>query len=144
MTEPFKLSRIASLKSVADFCAHLASLGLDLPCEDTIATADSPLLRPVENLTVNGKRIGNRWAIHPMEGWDGTTTGGVTDEMRRRWQRGVGAVVVKPAVQPPGSIMASPADQASEIAKLRRELDRTRMERDILKKAVGIFAEMPR
>ena len=46
--------------------------------------------------------------------------------------------------QPPTPIMASPADQASEIAKLRRELDRTRMERDILKKAVGIFAEMPR
>jgi 2,4-dienoyl-CoA reductase-like NADH-dependent reductase (Old Yellow Enzyme family) len=36
---------------------------------------------------VNGKRIGNRWAIHPMEGWDGTTTGGATDEVRRRWQR---------------------------------------------------------
>jgi transposase len=40
--------------------------------------------------------------------------------------------------------MASPADQASEIARLGRELDRTRMERDIFKKAVGIFAEMPR
>ena len=22
-----------------------------------------------------------------MEGWDGTTSGGVTDEVRRRWQR---------------------------------------------------------
>ena len=39
--------------------------------------------------------------------------------------------------------MASPADQAAEIARLRRELDRTRMERDVLKKAIGIFAEMP-
>jgi 2,4-dienoyl-CoA reductase-like NADH-dependent reductase (Old Yellow Enzyme family) len=36
---------------------------------------------------VNGKRIGNRVAIQPMEGWDGTTTGGVTEEMIRRWQR---------------------------------------------------------
>ena len=36
------------------------------------------------------------------------------------------------------------ADQAAEIARLRRELDRTRMERDILKKAIGIFAEMPK
>jgi transposase len=27
---------------------------------------------------------------------------------------------------------------------LRRELDRTRMERDILKKAIGIFAEVPK
>ena len=37
-----------------------------------------------------------------------------------------------------------PADQAAEIARLRRELDRTRMERDILKKAIGIFAEVPK
>ena len=87
MTEPFKLTRIASLKTVADFRAHTVSLGLNLPCEDSIATADSPLLEPVKSARINGKRIGNRWAIHPMEGWDGTTTGGVTEEMRRRWKR---------------------------------------------------------
>jgi len=29
--------------------------------------------------------------------------------------------------------VASPSDQAAEIARLRRELDRTRMERDVLK-----------
>ena len=69
---------------------------------------------------------------------------GIMPTMLRRWQRGLGDGVVKSAAQPPTSIMASPADQASEIARLRRELDRTRMERDILKKAVGIFAEMPR
>ena len=32
------------------------------------------------------------------------------------------------------------ADQASEIAKLKRENDRLRMERDILKKSIAIFA----
>ena len=69
---------------------------------------------------------------------------GIMPTMLRRWQRGLGDGVVKSAAQPPTSIMASPADQASEIARLRREFDRTRMERDILKKAVGIFAEMPR
>ena len=88
MAEPFKLTRIPSLKTVADFRNHVASLGLNLPCEDAIVTgAESPLRQPVESVTINGKCIGNRWAIHPMEGWDGTTTGGVTDEMRRRWQR---------------------------------------------------------
>ena len=40
--------------------------------------------------------------------------------------------------------LPSPADQASEITRLKRELDRTRMERDVLKKAIGIFAEVPR
>jgi len=87
MPEPFKLTRLPSLKTVADFRAHCAGLGIDLPCEDTIATGDSPLSQPVPSITVNGKRIGNRVAIHPMEGWDGTTTGGLSDEMRRRWQR---------------------------------------------------------
>ena len=43
-----------------------------------------------------------------------------------------------------GTPVASPADQAAEIARLRRELERTRMERDVLKKAIGIFAEMPK
>ncbi len=87
MTGPFKLTRIPTLKTVADFRAHVASLGLEIPAEDTIATGDSPLLQPLSQVVVNGKTIGNRWAIHPMEGWDGTTDGGVTEEMRRRWQR---------------------------------------------------------
>ncbi len=88
MPEPFRLTRVPSLKTVEDFRRHCALLGLELPCEDSIATgADSPLAQPVANVTLNGKRIGNRWVIHPMEGWDGTAQGGVTDEMRRRWQR---------------------------------------------------------
>ncbi len=72
---------------------------------------------------------------------------GIMPTMLRRWQRKLqesGAPPTSPAAKPPVSTMTSPADQASEIARLRRELDRARMERDILKKAVGIFAEMPR
>ena len=88
MPEPFKLTRIPSLKTVEDFRKHVASLGIELPCEDAIVSGPaSPLVQPVDGVTINGKRIGNRWAVHPMEGWDGTTTGGVTDEVRRRWQR---------------------------------------------------------
>jgi len=83
-----KLTRIPSLKSVDEFRAHVASLGIELACDDAIVTGtDSPLAQPVDGVTINGKRIGNRIAIQPMEGWDGTTTGGVTDEMRRRWRR---------------------------------------------------------
>jgi 2,4-dienoyl-CoA reductase-like NADH-dependent reductase (Old Yellow Enzyme family) len=88
MAEPFKLTRVPSLKSVEDFRRHVASLDINLPCEDSIAVAaDNPLTQPIPSLSVNGKRIGNRWAIHPMEGWDATTTGGATVEVRRRWQR---------------------------------------------------------
>jgi NADPH2 dehydrogenase len=88
MSEPFKITRVASLKTIEEFRKFNESLGINIPCEDTIASGEgSPLAQPITNVTVNGKTIGNRYAIHPMEGWDGTTTGGVTEEMRRRWAR---------------------------------------------------------
>ena len=42
---------------------------------------------------------------------------GIMPTMLRRWQRGIGVGEVKSAAQPPPSIMASPAEQASEIAQ---------------------------
>jgi 2,4-dienoyl-CoA reductase-like NADH-dependent reductase (Old Yellow Enzyme family) len=77
--------RIPSLKTPAAFRQHCRSLGLDLECEDAIVTgAASPLMKP---LKWKGRTIGNSWCVHPMEGWDGTTTGGATESMIRRWQR---------------------------------------------------------
>ena len=51
---------------------------------------------------------------------------GIMPTMLRRWQRKLqesSASPARPAAKPPVSTMASPADQASEIARLRRELD---------------------
>ena len=87
MSDPFKLVRIPSLKSVNDFRQHVEFLGLDILCEEEIAREDSPIGQSLQGLTINGKIIGNRVALHPMEGWDGTTEGGVTDPMKRRWHR---------------------------------------------------------
>src|SRR6266566_5239576 len=88
MPEPQKLVRIPTLKTPQDFRNHFSSLGINLPCEDQIVTgAASPLAQRIAGVTINGKRIGNRWAIQPMEGWDGTTSGGVTEELTRRWHR---------------------------------------------------------
>ena len=88
MSAPFKLNSLPSLKTVADFRNHVAALDIDLPCDDQIVTgANSPLAAPVPGVSVNGKVIANRLAVHPMEGWDGTTTGGITEEVARRWQR---------------------------------------------------------
>ncbi len=39
---------------------------------------------------------------------------------------------------------AAPSAEQAEIRRLRRELERAQMERDILKKAVGIFSGPPR
>ncbi|MEP6664064.1 MAG: NADH:flavin oxidoreductase [Verrucomicrobiota bacterium] len=85
---PFKLTRIPTLKSVSDFKRHLATLGIEIPCDDKIETGSaSPLAQAIPHLQVNGKTIGNRIAIQPMEGWDGTTDGGISDNMLRRWRR---------------------------------------------------------
>src|SRR5437763_13054738 len=88
MPEPIKLVRVPSLKTVAEFRNHVASLSLDVPCDDSILTGSaSPLVHSIEQIQINGKKIGNRFAIQPMEGWDGTTTGGVTEDVLRRWTR---------------------------------------------------------
>jgi len=84
----FKLVRIPSLKTVADFRQHLQSLGLELPCDDTILTGTaSPLAAPADAVRINGKIIGNRICISPMEGWDGTRDGMPTADTLRRWER---------------------------------------------------------
>lgn len=140
MSSTFKLTRIPTLKTVAEFRAHVASLGLDLPCEEQIvAGSESPLTQGIDNVTINGKRIGNRWAVQPMEGWDGTTTGGVTDEMLRRWQRfgesgakliyGGEAMAVRPDGRAnPNQIIITEENQAG-IASLREALVKAHQER---------------
>ena len=81
----FSVARLGALKSLEDFHATCESLGIELPAE-ALGAGPSPLAEPAL-LAINGRRPGNRIVIHPMEGWDGTTTGGVSDEMRRRWRR---------------------------------------------------------
>lgn len=140
MTEPFRLTRIPSLKTVAEFRQHVASLGLDLPCEDAIVTGNaSPLAQPVAGVTINGKRIGNRWAIHPMEGWDATTTGGATDDVRRRWQRfgesgakliyGGEAMAVRPDGRANPNQLVIVEENKADLAELRGRLVRAHQER---------------
>ena len=79
------ITKIKALQTTSGFRDNLERLGVDMPCDDIVAAGpSSPLAAP---LSVGSLTIGNRFAIQPMEGWDGTTTGGVTDPMRRRWQR---------------------------------------------------------
>ena len=77
--------RIPALKSVDEFRQALTSLGLDLPVDDCPLSAAlaSPLATP---LSVGSLRIGNRWCIHPMEGWDGTADGRPSELTIRRWR----------------------------------------------------------
>jgi transposase len=70
---------------------------------------------------------------------------GISPSMLRNWRNGSGGREAGSARRPiPASAAPSVPDPAAEISRLRRENDRLRMERDILKKAVAIFSEPPR
>ena len=75
---------------------------------------------------------------------------GLPDRLVRAWLRwaeghtAAGSGVPAPTKEqaaPARRVGPSPADQAAEIARLRRELGRVLMERDILKKAALIFGQ---
>jgi 2,4-dienoyl-CoA reductase-like NADH-dependent reductase (Old Yellow Enzyme family) len=71
------------MKTVDAFRARLNELNLDLPCDDAVIPApDSPMAQPLD---VDGFRVGNRWVIHPMEGWDAEDDGTPSELVRRRW-----------------------------------------------------------
>lgn len=76
--------RIARFRAPDDFRRRLEELNLQLPVDDRALSAaeGSPLAQP---LTVGGFRVGNRWCIHPMEGWDGTDDGRPSTNTFRRW-----------------------------------------------------------
>jgi transposase len=63
---------------------------------------------------------------------------GIDAETLRRWAR-----ELSPDSAAPGEASIAPPVSAVELARLRRENEQLRMERDILKKAIGIFSRMP-
>lgn len=76
--------RIASLKRSADFASHLSDLGVDLAFDNNVLPAPDSPLAALYNL--DGKNIGNRFCILPMEGWDGTPDGKPSELTIRRWR----------------------------------------------------------
>ncbi len=140
MPETASFVRVPSLKTAAAFRAHVASLGVDLPCDDAIlAGAASPLAQPAAGVAINGKTPGNRWAAQPMEGWDGTATGGITDDVRRRWRHfgesgaklvcGGEAMAVRPDGRAnPRQLVIVPANER-DLAALREIVVRAHHER---------------
>ena len=67
---------------------------------------------------------------------------GLAETVLRKWVNkfGVSGQLVAAARRPLTQAALPTADQASEIAQLKRENERLRIERDILKKSIAIFA----
>lgn len=76
--------RLGSIRDVESFRNHLREQRISIPCDlELLAGEASPLAQP---LRVEDIHIGNRFAIQPMEGWDGTAEGRPTELTFRRWR----------------------------------------------------------
>ncbi len=74
------MARFFKFKSAADLAAEAARLGVDLPLSDDLA----PLFEPV---AVGPLTAGNRLAVQPMEGCDGSPDGRPDELTFRRYRR---------------------------------------------------------
>ena len=122
--------RVATLKTAAAFRDHLTRSGIPLAFDDELASpAETPLAKPI---VVEDVRVGNRFCILPMEGWDGTSAGEPSDLTRRRWRHfgksgakliwGGEAVAVRHDGRAnPNQLLMTPATQPA-LAALRDEL----------------------
>jgi NADPH2 dehydrogenase len=121
---------LGSLHSVDAFQRHLREHNIAIPCDAELGGgSDSPLAQP---LMLNGIKIGNRFAIHPMEGWDGTRDGRPTDLTFRRWRNfgrsgakliwgGEAVAVLHEGRANPNQLLIN-EDTRSDLARLREAL----------------------
>jgi len=84
--------KIATVKSAEALRSYMDEIGIDIPCDDTLERGtEAPLARqidvPLGNAIGSVSRVGNRFAIQPMEGWDASSDGKPTDNVLRRWRR---------------------------------------------------------
>ncbi len=82
------IPQVRKLDTHEAFTAHLRSLGVALPV-DSVVDPSGPLARPlvIRDGSAGELVVPNRFAILPMEGWDGTPEGRPTELVERRWQR---------------------------------------------------------
>lgn len=123
--------RMAAFRTSDAFRAHLAASGITLGLDDTLKVGPQAPLAGSYRLP-DGFTIGNRFAILPMEGWDGTTDGHPSELTVRRWQHfgesgakliwGGEAVAVRPDGRAnPNQLMIN-EDTLGDLAALRETL----------------------
>ena len=103
-----RYTQVKNLTSIESLRDHATGLGISLPIDDR-ADPDGVLSTPASFIDGSAGMFTspNRFAVLPMEGWDASLSGGITDLVRRRWQRfaesGAGLVWAEAtAVRPDG------------------------------------------
>jgi 2,4-dienoyl-CoA reductase-like NADH-dependent reductase (Old Yellow Enzyme family) len=86
-----KFKAPGSFRSAEVMRAHLRELLPDLDMDLVLEGSAGPL---GQSLDIGSMTLGNRFAIHPMEGWDGTPEGAPSAATLRRW-RGFGRSTAK-------------------------------------------------
>jgi NADPH2 dehydrogenase len=122
--------RLGAVKDVQRFQEHLHAIGVTIPCDSALlAGPESPLRWP---LFRSGIEIGNRFAVQPMEGWDGLPDGNPSENTVRRWRRfgssgakliwgGEAVAVSREARANPNQLVIAP-DTHAGLARLRGAL----------------------
>lgn len=138
-------------KHFEDFRAHWRALDPALDADAELQGADGPFGRPVRAF---GRELDNRFAIHPMEGWDGTRDGLPTELTLRRWRRfglsgasliwgGEAFAVRRDGRANPNQLYFEPqADTAGGLASLLAELRAGIAERDGRSEAVVVGLQL--
>ena len=125
-------TRIARLRTPAQFAQHLQSLGIALDFDaELLAAPGSPLAQPCR-LSARYALLANRFCVLPMEGWDATTDGKPTELVTRRWQRfgqsgakliwGGEAVAVRPDGRANPRQLVINQSNRPDLARLRESL----------------------
>ena len=127
-------TRIAQLRTPAQFAQHLQSLGIILDFDAELLPAPgSPLAQPCR-ISSRYAPLANRFCVLPMEGWDATTDGKPTELVTRRWQRfgqsgakliwGGEAVAVRPDGRANPRQLVINESNRPDLARLRESLIR--------------------
>ncbi len=126
-------TRLARLRTPAEFRAYLSESGIQLDFDERLEHGpDSPLAQPLDRPETGLPRIGNRFCILPMEGWDAGSDGRPSELTIRRWERfgasgakliwGGEAVAVSPGARAnPNQLVVSQANLPA-LAALRDHL----------------------
>lgn len=127
-----RYKRVAALRTSRQMLDYMKENEIRLPFDVEVLAAPQGSL--AQALEIDGFKVGNRLAVLPMEGWDGTPDGHPSEQTYRRWQRfgfsgaklvwGGEAVAVRHEGRAnPNQLMINRAT-LSDLAGLRSELIR--------------------